>query len=191
MNTLFKLLVVLVFSTVGHAQSEYPHVLILKNGTEIKGKAFFWNNRKVVFRLASTGKKEEFKYKTLKTIKSSDPEKAYEGAFVLKQLKGTDKTLRLIRVVSGELECFYQETSSSYYTYGTEVVATTVYYIGRQHEDFVAKVKNGPRFKKRFLKDVDGFFNDCPDVMSKIEKGFFDGQLDATEEVVRYYNTKC
>ncbi|SEK42670.1 hypothetical protein SAMN04487910_0500 [Aquimarina amphilecti] len=146
----------------------------------------------MIFRKADTNQKEDYKYKTLKSILEFDTGKEYEGLFVLRQLKGTDKTLRLKKAISGKVECFYipRETSSA--AFGSDaVVVTFVYYLAREGDDNqVIKIRSGPKFKKTEKLLIE-YFNDCPDLISKIKEGYFDGEIEALEPIVNYYNTKC
>lgn len=181
-----------MFSIGVYAQSEFPHVLVFKDGTEIRGKVVIWDRNKLVFRKADTNEKEDYKYKTLKSIVAFDTGKEYEGLFVLRQLKGTDKTLRLKKAISGKVECFYIPREISSAAFGSDAVTvTSMYYLSKEEDgNEVIKIRSGLQFKKT-KKLLIEYFKDCPDLISKINEGYFDGNIESLEPIVKYYNTKC
>ncbi len=129
MNFILKVFVFLLFSIELYTQSEFPHVLVFKDGKEIRGKVVVWNKSKIIFRKADTNQKESYKYKILKKIIDYDTGKEYEGLLVLRQLKGTSRTLKLTKAVSGKVECFYisSESSSSALGIDADTVSSTYF----------------------------------------------------------------
>ncbi|WP_299180412.1 hypothetical protein [uncultured Aquimarina sp.] len=192
MNLTLKLCVFLLFSIGAYGQSEYPHILVFKDGSEIRGKVVVWDRSKVVFREANTSEKESYKYKSLKSILDFDTRKEYEGLFVLRQLKGTDKTLRLKKAISGKVDCLYIPREISSAAFGSDAVTvTSMYYLSKEEDgNEVIKIRSGLQFKKT-KKLLIEYFKDCPDLISKIEEGYFDDNIEALEPIVKYYNTKC
>jgi len=178
-----------LFSLKISAQEEYPHLLVFKDGTEIQGKVVVWNNNSLIFRDSSTGEKTSYKYKLIKGVNNFKTGTDYDGLYSLRQLKDTDKTLRLKKAVIGKMECFYipRETSTGF---GDGTVVSSTYYLGREGENEVVKIRGGIKFRK-VRKVLFELFEDCPDVISKIEQDYFDNNIEALERVVRYYNTKC
>ncbi len=190
MNITLKV-VFFLFSAGVFAQSEYPHVLLFKDGTEVQGKVVVWDMNALIFRKASTDEKQSYRYKSLKSIINSETRKEYDkGLYVLRQLKGTNQTLRLTKAISGKMDCFYviKEGSSS----GISDVTTVnfLYYFCKKGENEVIPVKWRPKFKKT-KKVLIEYFEDCPDLISKIKEGYFEQIIEAFERMVIYYNTKC
>ncbi|WP_378174349.1 hypothetical protein [Aquimarina sp. SS2-1] len=192
MNQFIKLIVAFFFILTINAQEEYPHLLVFKDGTEIRGKVVVWDNYKIVFRKADTDEKESYKYKLLRSVNDVETGKEYEGLYVLRQLKGSDRTLRLKKAISGKIECFYiPRESSAYGGFGSDATTvTSLYFISRLGEDEVIQIRSGLRSKKnkRKLKE---YLSDCPELISKIDEGYFNNQIESLEQIIRYYNTKC
>jgi len=188
---IFKVLIILFLSANVFSQDEYPHKLVFKDGHEIRGKVVVWNGRSVIFRNAKTNEKESYKYKLLKSIRYFETGEEYDGLYVLKQLKGTDRTLRLTKAVSGKVECYYIARESSAAAFGSDdTVVSSIYFMCKQGDIEVSQVRSGLRFKKTREK-LKEYFSDCPDILSKIDEGDFGDKIESLEPLVRHYNTKC
>jgi len=67
-----------------------------------------------------------YKYKLLKSIRYFETGEEYDGLYVLKQLKGTDRTLRLTKAVSGKVECYYIARESSAAAFGSDDTVVSI-----------------------------------------------------------------
>lgn len=174
------------------AQEEYPHLLVFKDGTEIRGKVVVWDLNRLIFRNADSNEKNTYKYKLLKTVLDFESRKEYDkGLYVLKQLKGTDRTLRLTKAISGKVECYYISRESGSSAFGTDAVSVySIYFICKEGESEVTQVRSRLKFKK-IRNQLKEYFGDCPDVISKIDDGYFGDRIESLEPLIKYYNTKC
>ena len=68
--------------------------------------------------------------------------------------------------------------------------STTTYYISKQGSNEAVNLRVGTTYSKRFRKIAQVFFEDCPDLLEKINsKSYF--KRYGIKEVINFYNAEC
>ncbi len=182
-----------LFSNI-HAQNKLS--IELKDGTVMNGFGRIKIDETILFKKTEDSEKEVFDYKTVKklTIYSDESKQEYEYKIV--QGSGGVGSIKLIEFLKVGKVNLYQDYASGM-TYGPNMTggygftsySKTTYYISESGSDTVTNLRIGNTYSKRFKKIAKKYFNNCPDLLEKINNKYF--KRYGIESVIEYYNINC
>jgi hypothetical protein len=192
-KTLLFTLLLLLFSNI-YSQNKLS--IELKDGTVLEGLGRIKVDETILFKKAEGAEKEIYNYKTVKklVIYSDNSQQEYEYKVV--EDSGGLGSIKLIEIIKTGKVTLYQDYASGV-TYGPNMsggygfssYSKTTYYISKSGSDVVTNLRIGNTYSKRFKKIAKRYFNDCPDLLEKINSKFF--KRYGINAVVEYYNKKC
>ncbi|MFA9189237.1 hypothetical protein AAGV33_11285 [Flavobacterium sp. FBOR7N2.3] len=201
MKKYFLILLLFIFSSYSYSQKGKA-ILILKDGTQINGIGEISGFSSII---TVKFKNDTLKYKTYnsKEILGIDIfEKDYKRKFMYRNIEG-EKFPRILELISvGDLSLYlrlYDEGSFIKAVFNGAVsqdadfwlsIPRISYFIGKGESN---NVKNfytrGLPFSKSFKNSVKDYFNDCPELIAKLENDGF--SKNNVFEVVDFYNRNC
>lgn len=195
---LFILTLLITLSSFGQDQKA---IIYFRNGTELKGLASITDSgSKIRFKKAEKAKK--IIYDSQKVDKIVIRENDKDVLYQYKIIKNKKKPLLLEPIKEGKVTLYKivnQGYNPSVYTgngYGSggwsngNYYSISSYYVSKDNGNIVIHLgEKGTIFTKNFKKAASEYFNDCSELVEKIQSKEF--RKRDIVEIVEYYNGNC
>ncbi|WP_299097886.1 hypothetical protein [uncultured Winogradskyella sp.] len=196
MKNIFIVLFIVFAITVSYSQDKIT--IQFTDSTEIKGYGRIKLNGNILYRKEKKSEKEIYSYKTEKKVKKvtihyDDYDKSYEYKFTYFDGMKHHKLLEIYK--AGKVNLYIKNTTTNTNAIATGgfgmTYTTTSYYISKKDNDTIIDLRQGNTYSNRFRKKIaPKFFNDCTDLIDKINTRDFFNRY-GIGSVVDYYNEKC
>ncbi len=193
-------LLLLIVFTITSSYSQEKITIEFTDSTQIKGYGRIKIDGSILYRKEKDSEKEIYSYKTEKKVKKltihfDDSDKNYEYKFTYFDGSKNYKLLELFK--TGKVNLYIKNISGRTNPavtggFGMGMSYSSInYYISKKNSDLVLDLRQGNTYSKRFRKKIaTEFFNDCSDLMDKINTREYFNRY-GIESVVDYYNKNC
>ncbi|WP_445713527.1 hypothetical protein [Flavobacterium sp.] len=177
-------------------QAQNKITITLKDSTVLNGFGRIKVDETILFKKTEDSEKEIYDYTTVKKLIIHSDESDQEYEYKIVEGSGGVGSVKLIEILkTGKINLYQDYASGMSYGpnmtggYGFTSYSKTTYYISENGSDTVTNLRIGNTYSKRFKKIAKKYFNDCPDLLEKINSKFF--KRYGIHSVVKYYNEKC
>lgn len=194
-NTILPLFLTFI-SFMVYAQKDTGTV-IFKDGTKLEGIVMVKGYDKVIYKTDKKASKKTFQFDTIDTLKMNH--RKGEKILVALKVKEHDKDQIVEVITTGENATLYKKstlffnpgTPMPYGTGGSVPSHSTIEsaYLKKKNESEATYLGNNALFSKNFSKTSAEFFEDCPELVKKIENKEF--KKKDLKEIIEFYNTNC
>lgn len=191
-------ILLLLFFSITASYSQKKITIEFTDSTEIKGYGKIKMNGSILYRKGIESEKEIYSYKTEKKVKKltihyDNFDKSYEYKFIFLDGIKFYKLLEVYKV--GKVNLYIKNSSSRINPSSTSGFnmsnSSTNYYMSKKDNDTIVDLILGNTYSKRFRKKIaPKYFNDCSDLMTKINNRAFFDRFEI-ESIVDYYNLNC
>lgn len=179
----------ILFITLTQAQNSFETgTLTLRSGEILNGEVKILLGNKTIRFKDSAKKSKELNYREVEqvTIKKDDKTLVYK----YKILAGKEPLLmQVIKEYKGIINLYAIEQTRDY---GMIATNFAIYYVNKGSGVEVIKLGSSDMIfgKKKFKKTAKKFFNNCPELLKKIESNEFKRSNDV-EQIIEYYKQNC
>jgi hypothetical protein len=175
--------------------------LYFRNGDTIQGLAKMSAWGKIRFRKNKQSTTENYDGKTVSKFDIEEDSSYIPNTYIYKLLQNKDYSSRPVlmkMITEGKINLYKITTTGTSAPMGFGGMGMGMgmsysyenYYVCRDNSDIVIKLTTlGTFMGENFIKAASEYFNDCIDLVNKIENKVY--RKKDIEEIVKFYNTKC
>ncbi|MBJ2174549.1 hypothetical protein JBL43_09890 [Aureibaculum sp. A20] len=198
-----KILIIIAFLFVmPMAGQKNEAILYFKDGTELKGLAKVTSKKKIKFRTKKGAKKQLYNYLELDGVKITfnNWDRLVISTYYYKKTEQFKYSL-LKEIIKGKLSIYHKSGIQSGEDWSDMSTSENGYYVWKEGDEIAVLIENFEQtdniFSKKNKKAAIRYFNDCPELVKKIENNEFKGTVNPLSQridlkrVVNFYNENC
>ena len=179
-------LLLLLFTNIGISAQNKEAILLLRDGTELKGFASISNQNTILFKREKNDNKTIYNYKTVSkiNIKEGNINKVYEYKVIL----GEQKVL-LLEVLNKGRVILYRVLTFIKVPYTERYSSTSNYYVSKENHDIAINFGSRYFLSKKYKKIAVKYFEDCPSLVKEIQ--YKKLRRRSVFQIINSYNNEC